>query len=179
MACSGQTMADLWIVAVDPGGKHTGVVTMQPDGSYDAHTLLRRNSHEQIGAWCHRVTDVVASHATEAATVHAAGDSRTTVMGRVRIASEGLNKPTPQMGVTNVQGIIDTACVLGALMNILYGEVMVIPPARHGTGPRQAYPDQLWSPREHVGQGELRHCRAAWDVALAARTQLLLEQRSM
>jgi len=47
---------------------------------------------------------------------------------------------------------------------------VLVPPNNHGGLGRAAYPAELIGKREGAAlTGRLRHCRAAWDVAMSAR----------
>jgi hypothetical protein len=158
------------VLGVDPGGRTCGLVLRDSDTLVDHQTVVR--DRESLDGWCRRVVTVAGNMA---ANLHVD-----------LVAVEGLNDPTPHMGTTSVRGLIDTSAVIGALVCWASHPdapgVVLVPPARHGraaeglgrAGLVAAYPG-LVGPRETSGTGELRHCRAAWDVAGAAiREQLVL-----
>lgn len=108
------------------------------------------------------------------------------------VAVEGVNAPSPYMGLTNVAGLLDTAAIVGVVAGWAWTDAvptMIVPPDRFGapveglTGHAarqvllQRYPSELVGPRETTGSGKgpLQHVRAAYDVAGAAALRLRME----
>lgn len=86
------------------------------------------------------------------------------------VAIEGVQKPSPFMGksgnvsFTNVNGLLGTAMVLGAVLAAL--PAIVVPPGGNGSDPMGVYPVELRPTRgKGAGGDKLRHERSAWDVA--------------
>lgn len=148
------------IIGVDPGGRSTGIVVRQGNTLLGSHTFEAPYGLE--GPALIGLCEDIAFR--ELACQRAP----------VRVAVEGLNPPSPHMGLTNVSGLIGAATVLGAVLSH-WPHAIVVPPGGNGSGPLAAYPEAL-RPRRGKGAGKdsLRHCRSAWDVAGAASTMLKL-----
>lgn len=163
------------ILGVDPGGAHTGLVLR--DGPRLLANRLVSRGDQQIPAYLVQVLDAVQD------LWDLDPPPKTPV---VIVAVEGLNAPTPHMGLTNVTGLLDAAQVLGAVL-ACWTAAVVVPPGGHGAVPdvlqalpgkagdkacRQylddTYPAALIGAREKRGAGLLRHCRSAWSIAGAA-----------
>lgn len=93
------------------------------------------------------------------------------------VAVEGVQKPSPFMGksgnvsFTNVNGLLGTAMVFGAVLALL--PALVVPPGGNGSDPMIAYPLPLRATRgKGAGGDKLRHERSAWDVAGTGMTML-------
>lgn len=147
------------VVGVDPGGRHTGVVVRH--GSMLRYwALLKRDT--PIDWYLGEIVDTITKARDLARQIAIQHNG----FHRVPIAVEDLDDPTPQMGLTTVRGLIDTAQVLGAIAGTW--PITRIPPAGHGAAPLRSYPDDLVDDSERKGRGRLRHVRAAWDIAGAA-----------
>lgn len=139
------------VVGVDPGGRTTGVVSV--NGSTVVYSaLVTRTADQAFGQYALEVVDTV----------------------RIAVSAfwptinvEDLVEPTPHLGLTSVKGLIDTARLIGYLEAELpnYGIVRMVRPNNHGGDPLAAYPPELVGSREKVGTGKLRHVRAAYDIA--------------
>lgn len=140
------------VVGVDPGGRYTGIVARSGDLVVWA-AVITRDGDDMA-----RYLDEVEEAMLDA--VHACG----TDQSRVQIAVEGLTVPSPHMGVIALQGLLDTAVVLGAVMG-RWDECVVVPPGENGAAPLTSYPARLVGAREKVGAGKAVHARSAWDVA--------------
>ena len=139
------------VVGVDPGGRFTGVVARRADAAVWAAVITRDGDMASYLVEVHRaIIDAGLTHHDPAAGVN--------------VAVEGLVKPTPHMGTISLQGLLDTAVVLGAVM-AWYPDAIVVPPGDNGAGPLGAYPSRLVGAREKLGAGHARHARSAWDVA--------------
>jgi hypothetical protein len=151
------------VVGIDPGGRWTGIVAMR-SGNYLGHRVVDARQSQSFERYMLSITGWVRGTLYD---VLRAGE-------RYHVAVEGLVEPNPHMGMTNVRALIDTAQVLGAL-RMEYRETVLVRPGGHGSLPRQAYPPELIGPREGAAlKGVLRHCRSAWDVAMAARQEIAL-----
>lgn len=139
------------VVGVDPGGRYCGVVTRTGDAAVWAAVITRD------GDMAGYLVEVRAAIRDAVAVVDQAG-------GTATVAVEGLVKPSPHMGVISLQGLLDTAVVLGAVM-AWYPDAVVVPPGENGAGPLLSYPSRLVGARERVGEGVARHARSAFDVA--------------
>lgn len=156
-------------VGVDPGGAFTGIVLRDRDRLL-AHQVLergrdntRRDPGESMASWLDRVVTMVHRFMY--------GD----LERRHPVAVEGLNDPSPHVRITAVRGLIDTAHVIGAVLTV-ESDAVVVPPAGHGSGPLAAYPPELRPTRgQGRGRDKLKHCRSAWDCALAAHRQQRIE----
>jgi Holliday junction resolvasome RuvABC endonuclease subunit len=166
-------VAEPLILAVDPGARETGIVLVEGDRLL-AHAVVRRASglDEGLieGEYLRKVTDRLIEMA------RLLDDERTVV------AVEAVEAPNPHLGMTNAAGQIATAAVAGAVAGwaVERGlEVVVVSPARHGSSSIRAYPKELQGSREGpAATGILRHCRSAYDVALAARWWLKIKSRN-
>lgn len=150
------------VIGVDPGGASTGIVVRLGDRLLD-WALVERAEPEEFDAYLGRVM-------TEITT---AGNDRPHAL----LAVEDLNHPNPHLGLANVEGLMATAQVLGAIRRHAtrtYLRLVLVPPGRHGSAPLQSYPRELVGERERAGTGRMRHLRSAWDVAGAAKMQVLL-----
>lgn len=157
------------VLGVDPGGASTGFV-LRDGRDLLAHDVLDRDNAPRP-LWVEACVEAATNMAHEADVD--------------LVAIEDLNDPVPQMGMTSVRGLIDTAVVIGALLGwaqdpVTGTDVTLVPPGRHGraaegygrAGLLAAYPEALVGPRE-TGGGRMRHARSAWDVAGAAMKQQL------
>lgn len=161
-------MREVPIIGVDPGGKHTGIVVRTPAGLHRWSLITRTTP---IDWYLGEVVDAVTEARDFARNLILAdgpADLRTPVL-----AVEDLNDPTPQMGITSVRGLLDTAQVLGALAG--HWVITRVPPGGHGSGVLAAYPPALRGDGETRGRGKLKHCRSAWDLAATARTLIRRE----
>ena len=158
------------VLGVDPGGQNVGLV-VRYDDTLAWHRLLARAPGMQQSSWLATVIRELGDGISRA--VEAIGASTLLRMNwSVRIAVEDVRAPGGFAGgkraPINLSGLIDTAQVLGAILGRWPGAI-VVPPGRHGQGPREAFPAELWGAREgRAGTGRLRHVRSAWDVAGAA-----------
>lgn len=147
------------VLGVDPGGKTTGMA--QRCGPRLAWwALVERRDGESDACYLTRVAGAVHQRHLESPVV---------------VAVEGLNHPSPHLGLANVSGLLATAEVLGALKMaaVMHGWRLVeVPPGGHGSAPLAGYPRELVRARERTGTGRLRHARSAWDIAGAARFQI-------
>lgn len=149
------------VVAVDPGGRHTGVVLRSGDALHYWALLTRDTDFDW---YLGEVVDTVTKAKDRARTL-ALQDGALFDLSPV-LAVEDLNDPTPQMGLTSLRGLIDTAQVIGAIAG--QWPIIRVPPGRHGSHPLNAYPTPLVGARERSGKGTSRHVRAAWDIAHTA-----------
>ena len=140
------------IIGVDPGGRESGLVVRERDGTCLEAVLVLRDDGADIQEY---VTDFAAS-----------------LIGLVdeydvdAVAVEGYKPPNPHMGMINVAGLLDACAVCGAALAAPIRVVTyLVTPGGHGAAPLQAYPSQLIGKREKKGTGLLRHCRSAWDIA--------------
>lgn len=145
-------------IGVDPGGAETGLVWVNAHGAYVDHRVLDTASSRRWQDIAAELEELVEDP------------------GYV-VAVEDVRKPTPHLGIIAVGGLLRAATVLGIVVGIRL-DAIVVPPAGLGSGPLAAYPDALRGPRERTGSGRLRHCRSAWDVALAAQRVLQVHDRA-
>lgn len=151
------------VLGVDPGGRHTGLVARR------GRELLGFRLSTRMDDDIRLYIDQVLADATDLWGRHDDGVDL--------VAIEDLVDPTPQMGVTSVRGLIDTATVLGAV--VAWAQLdgppaaELVRPGGHGSvaaglgraGLLAAYPAHLVGDREDAGAGRLTHCRSAWDIA--------------
>lgn len=160
------------VVGVDPGGRWTGIVTRSGRELVSHRTLQRPKSSliEDLGpgldAWRAENLEAI-TEALEAAVPH----------GQVALACEGIVAPNPHQrrsdgnSLTNVNGILATAVVFGAVLQEYAGKVVIVPPGGNGSAPRGCYPAEIDVPpglRKGPPRDKNRHARSAWDVAGAA-----------
>lgn len=155
------------VAGVDPGAKWVAYVVA--DLAASASMVLEfdvweRDRGEDVYAFARRVGDLIGASVAE----WADGQPDPLLVGL-----EGMNSPTPHLGMTQVRHIVETFYVLGyleAAVGWAGGYTVIVPPGRHGTGLLAAYPDFLVGARETTGTGKSKwqHLRAAWDVAHAA-----------
>ena len=155
------------VVGVDPGGRQTGLVVRWGDELLAADLITRDGPEVFPGAaYLIEVIDAVGGLAVYAG--QEAPDAR-----RV-IAVEGVVHPSGHVRMINAAGLLGTATVLGAIL-ASWPAALVVPPAKHGGGPRQAYPNPIWPPGDKKGTGRYRHVRSAWDIAEAGAFLARLE----
>lgn len=149
------------VVAVDPGGRHTGIV-LRSGAILHYWALVSRQGHEPLDWYLGEVIDTVTKakeRARELALLNLFD-------AWALLAVEDITDPTPQMGITSVRGLIDTAQIIGAISG--HWVITRVPPGGHGSHPLSTYPEKLVGIQEKSGQGRLRHVRSAWDVAHTA-----------
>jgi len=153
--------AAMIVAGVDPGGARTGMVIRDGD-KLVAHRLVVRSDRQPLDDYLDKVLQ--AFHQIAA------------VQPVDVVAVEETNAPTGPMGITALGGLLDTAWVGGAVLAQCRGRPwrpVLVPPGAYGSGPPQAYPSELWGPREGVaGTGRMQHVRASWDCAGAAKALL-------
>ena len=83
-----------------------------------------------------------------------------------RLALVALPSPTALLGHGASYGTVRRAVLLGALLAAPAGWAPLLArPALYGSWRLGDYPAELVGPRERLGAGRLRACRAAWDLA--------------
>lgn len=159
------------IIAVDPGGRHAGVIARRGPALLYAATVERATLDRL------RFVDELLETVDRAIT-----EIRGEGLGLDALAVEDVNPPTGHAPdrpghLIDLEPIITTAVLLGSLLGA-YAGVTVVPPGGHGSGPLEAYPAELVGPTERHGRyGKRRHVRSAWDVAGAAA--LILRARAL
>lgn len=146
------------MVGVDPGGRWTGVVARDGNRLLYAATVTRSASMSE------HIAEVDATIIRALAAVHRYQLLAGKTVERPVVAVEGLNPPTPHLGMTSVAGLIETAQVLGGVLHA-QPRAVIVAPGGHGSAPLSCYPPALVGEREVVGTGKSRHMRSAWDVA--------------
>lgn len=158
------------VIGVDPGGRYTGIVVRHQDTlCYTA--LVKRET--PLDWYLGEVVDTV-EKARDVAKNILLAETPNLITQPTALAVEDLNPPTPQMGMTSVQGLLETAQVIGAISGKY--PITRIPPGQHGNKPLTAYPGALVHPSEEAGRGRYRHLRAAWDIAQAAQLHLAAQE---
>jgi len=146
------------MLGIDPGGAQTGLCLVRADGQPVDACVIERNKEAEQSVY---VGEVVA-----------ACKEYLVSQPKSLVAVEGVTTPRShfrgQVSLINVSGLIGAAVVLGAVLAV-WPDAFVVPPAGNGSGLLEAYPPMLVGPREKKGGGWMRHCRSAYDVALAAR----------
>lgn len=154
------------VVGVDPG-KTTGVVVRHLDDLLHAELVAFDGGSFRV--FLKEVVSAVGD-----AEMRAIGAWSCTVPDPrpPRIAVEDLVHPNPHLGLANLDGLLLTAQVLGAIRAQF--DVTLVPPAGHGSAPLSTYPPGLVGAREHglYGTGKRRHVRSAWDIAGAVESPL-------
>lgn len=177
---------DQLLVAVDPGGRESGIVVLYGEGLYAAAVLDRAVAVDprhgySAAAWAAANVEAVHRLASEALTVVvpmlgltepiAASD-----LPRVRLAIENYHAPNPHVtrddgdAIINLDGILDTALVVGQLLGE-WPDAILVEPGGNGALPpgRGHYPPPIDARPGAAGRDRLRHARSAYDVARAAR----------
>lgn len=146
-----------WVLGIDPGGKETGVVILNSKDDVVYYHVVQRLGEPNVSAYARRVI----AELTRACTPFPGVE--------LLVAVEGVRPPNPHLGTTNVQGLLDAARVLAAIQ-AEWPDAIEVPPGGNGSGPINAYPECL-RPTRGSGKGKdrLRHCRSAFDCALAGR----------
>jgi hypothetical protein len=186
------------VLAIDPGGKETGLAAITVAGAADpellAAAVLDRGAPcsaahgYELDAWAEANVAAVARLLVEL-------DHRPTASARrqlddvlaghlphgITLAIENVRSPNPHRrradgnALTNPDGILATAWVAGAIAARWPG-IVIVEPAAHGQGPPAAYPPAITYKvnlkRKGPPADRLRHARAAYDVARAARWAL-------
>lgn len=148
------------VIGVDPGGANTGIVLREGSSLID-HALIQAKDYD----WPEYLYAVMVQ-------INAFGIASRE--SHCLLAVEDLNPPNPHMGTISVKGLMATAQVLGAITG-RYPARELIPPGGHGSHDIRAYPTELVGKREtKAGQGKLKHCRSAWDVAGVAPSHIRL-----
>lgn len=145
-------------MGVDPGGRHTGVVVRDGPRLLLHHVIASTDVHHVLG----ELHVIAAAH-----NVHV-------------VAVEGVTAPTGfkhgKREPINLAGLIGTATMFGAIV-ATWPDAVVVPPGGNGSGPRGAYPPELFGPREGpAATGRLRHARSAFDVAGLAHRFATVEE---
>lgn len=156
------------VLGVDPGGTTTGFYLFTDVENGDAGQWLLVHRTGSRLEYVESVLDTV---------------NELTAMSPVMVCVEDVTHPNPHAGTINVDGIIGAAQILGVVCATGMRQrvpVIVIPPMGHGSGPRQAYPPELWPDREPKGTGKMRHVRSAFDIGQAGwRLRRQLEGRNI
>ena len=153
------------VVGIDPGGKSTAVVVLV-DGVMTHHETFTRPKGGDLNEYVRETSRAIGLVIDESPAVYEAPWPV--------VAVEQVNRPNPHLGMINPQGAMDTSRMIGALVASVQcnaaGNVYMIEPNKHGSGPLASYPPELVGPREKgvYGSGKLRHERSAYDVALTA-----------
>jgi hypothetical protein len=149
------------VLGVDPGAKETGLVLVRDGGLVGSSVVLRQRCSLPV-----YLGDVL-----NAAETRWAGQPLP--FGRPDlVAVEDVTTPKYFRGkpLLKPDYLIPLSAVMGAVIAWARGcgmPCVLVPPGHNGQGPLSAYPSELVGARERSGGGILRHCRSAWDVALA------------
>jgi len=145
------------VLGIDPGSRHTGLTFINFDGHIGSAVVIDRTDDSfepyllEISEW---------------------------LKGKIAhgclVAIEGVEMPKAyfrgKKQMLPVASIMGTCEVLGAMRMLMLERghtVIIVPPGKNGSGPREAYPPVLWGDREGAaGTGQRRHMRSAYDVAL-------------
>lgn len=146
------------VLGIDPGGRWTGLAARQGDVPLWASLVTRMEQGPIPGPkYLGEVIDEVEMALDALGQLEQGGD--------VILAIEAMVEPKGYR-ITSPAGLIGPAMVLGALLGY-FDSPLLVPPARHGQGPQQAYPPSFWGAQEKAGTGRFRHIRSAWDIASA------------
>jgi hypothetical protein len=140
-------------VGIDPGGAHTGVV-VRSGADLLAGCVLSRSACDE-SRYIAEVLDVITGYAEQFG---------------ADVAIEGIVHPNPHVRIVNVAGLLDTACVYGAVLGH-WPAATIVDPGGNGSAPLSCYPFDLRGAGEQRGTGWRRHLRSAWDVAGAAQVR--------
>ena len=152
-------MIRLPVIGVDPGHRETGLVLCVGAELVDHEVIVRKGDGMPGDEYLDRVVDAIAELRQRALAV--------TVQRGPLVGLEGVQAPNPHAGMTNPTGIIGTAVVFGWVWRA-FPDAIIVRPQSAGKGPLGAYPDELQPTRgDGRGRDKLRHCRSAYDIALA------------
>lgn len=164
-------------VGVDPGGRETGVVVRHGEWPRSA-VIVRRGGEDDVdGSW-HRYLAEVKDAVMDAWLLAEQLDDHVGTVVSVEWVSAPTGFKHGQRQPINLDGVIGTALVLGMLMEV-WPDAVIVAPAGHGSAPLATYPDALVAPGEVKGTGRFRHCRSAWDIALAGARQAAVAERAI
>lgn len=149
-------------VGIDPGARNTGVV-LRVDGKL-------------CGAWdCERLTEPMVPTQSQMLeildTIDMAASRGMELTGGSKpvIAIEDLvpHESNPSMRRKTTAPLVSTGAIIAVVL-MAYPSAVRVPPGENGSECFVAYPEQL-RPKTGKGKGQdaLRHCRSAWDVAVA------------
>lgn len=153
------------ILGCDPGGKFCGLVLVRGD-ELVAWDLVERTAGQSIAGWIGEC--------------YSGAERLVEDWLFLTVAVEDVNSPKLYINgkrqMISPESLIGTAAVMGGLVSWAATEgfpCLLVAPGGNGSGPFSAYPEEL-RPTRGRGRGfdKMNHCRSAWDVALAAGTQL-------
>lgn len=163
-------------LGIDPGGRSTGVVIRRRDELLAAAVIERHPSnviddHEYgLALWVRQAVEE--TDRLLGATLEVYGPAA------VEVAVETFRRPSPHArrtdgnSLTNVDGLLATAAVVGALTRRHGYITRLVEPGGHGSRPDGTYPLELRPKASTTRKGppadRLRHARSAWDIAGAA-----------
>lgn len=154
------------IIGVDPGAAQTGIAVRRGDELLHSNTVVRSGGFP-------RGCDLVDGSYLREIAEHLNGiHDEVTFTPFTGMAVEGLNSPSPHIGMTNPGSIIAAGVVLGYVVRWAVGLMpyAIVPPSHHGAGYSGAYPAALLDRGGQVLKGGARrHERSAWDVAGTGR----------
>jgi hypothetical protein len=146
------------VIGVDPGHRETGIVVCFGAELVEHAVIVRKGE----GMPDQEYLDRVIAAMTEMRRRSLASGQPAPLVGL-----EGVQAPNPHAGMTNPTGIIGTAVVFGWVWRA-FPDAIIVRPQSAGKGPIGAYPDELHPTRgDGRGRDKLRHCRSAYDIALA------------
>lgn len=158
------------VVAVDPGGRETGVVA-RSGRDLLAHRVIVRQTDGQLpdGEYLAGVVAYVRQIVTWAKSKDTAVDVAVETIVRPNAFHEGKRQNVSPMS------LVGTAAVYGAVL-AAYPTAHTVRPAKAGRRDPWTYPDEIRAPGK--GGDSRRHVRSAWDiageiVALTAQLELL------
>lgn len=140
------------VMGVDPGGRHTGIITRERDKILSACVLTRTTGDKfPDGHYINEVLDEITTH-IEVVDV---------------IALEGIVEPrgrNPEGDevIMSAAGLIGTGIVFGAVL-ARWPNAVIVPPGGNGSLPDSAYPLGIRR-RNRIG-GPTIHARSAYDVS--------------
>lgn len=152
------------VLGIDPGGKTCGMVLRQ--GRTVTRAVLVINSDAPALS-----RDYLAEVIDAAEDAYEWGSYFDPPGTRRLVAIEDVVHPNPHLGLANMDGLLHTAQVLGAL-RVRFPDAILVRPGGHGSAPLASYPPELVGDKEIKGTGKLRHARSAYDIAGAAVVQL-------
>ena len=160
-----------WL-GVDPGGVHSGLLTLIDDDLVDVF-VLDLEPDELPVEYMQRVV-------ARARAMFSRLERRPTE-GGIAVALEGVVPITPHVKTKpiNPTYLMHTALTLGGLA-ATFPDAVIVRPGGHGSQPMGTYPLELVSDGERrrkgwqlrAGTGSLRHARSAYDVVRAAKSPI-------
>lgn len=171
------------VLGVDPGDRFVGIVARRGTEVRGARILDRRrfpDAADRVG-WVAVVLVAVDVELSRQADELDLGKASALATGELVLAVEDVKAPNPHVrrrdgnALTNLDGILGTAVVVGALV-AAYPDLTLVAPGGNGRAPAFGYPGELGKGVRLGGPSD--HARAAYDVAGAAAWRAITNRSS-